>query len=404
MMRLVPTDSVDALVIGGGPGGATAALLLAQAGWSVVLVERKVFPRRKVCGEFVSATNWPLLESLGIAEAFADQAGPPVTRTAILVDKSSAEAALPRPEGNDRPWGRALSREHLDTLILARAAAEGVDVRQPWHCATLTRTRDHYVCGIMSQETRQSIELRAGVVIAAHGSWELGRLVTQPQPAAPRFTDLLAFKAHFRQTALPPGLMPLLSFPDGYGGMVHCDDGLTSLSCCLQRGRFERLPRIGCDQAGDAVFQYVLDACRMLGPIFDGAVREQPWLSAGPIHPGLRPCYRDGIFVVGNAAGEAHPVVAEGISMAVQSAFLLTRRLIPLRWQLRARPVADEVGRSYQMEWRRCFAPRIRAAAAIAHWAMRPCLVRATIPLLRRWPGCLTWGAKMSGKVRLVVR
>ena len=86
----------DALVMGGGPGGATAALLLAEAGWSVVLVERKIFPRRKVCGEYLSATNWPLLEMLGLAEAFAELAGPPVTRTAIFVGGSSVQADLPR--------------------------------------------------------------------------------------------------------------------------------------------------------------------------------------------------------------------------------------------------------------------------------------------------------------------
>ena len=61
-------DRYDALVIGGGPGGATAALLLARAGWSVALVERKTFPRRKVCGEYLSATTLPLLEHLGVAE------------------------------------------------------------------------------------------------------------------------------------------------------------------------------------------------------------------------------------------------------------------------------------------------------------------------------------------------
>ena len=45
----------DALVVGGGPAGATAAILLAQAGWRVAVVEKKPFPRRKVCGEFISA-------------------------------------------------------------------------------------------------------------------------------------------------------------------------------------------------------------------------------------------------------------------------------------------------------------------------------------------------------------
>ncbi len=163
----------DALVMGGGPGGATAALLLAEAGWSVVLVERKVFPRRKVCGEYLSATNWPLLEMLGLAEAFAELAGPPVTRTAIFVGGASVQADLPRPfsragpsrdsSSGDGPWGRALSREHLDSLLLARAASRGVEVRQPWRCAELTRDGDGYVCRIESQETRQSSELRAGL-------------------------------------------------------------------------------------------------------------------------------------------------------------------------------------------------------------------------------------------------
>ena len=403
MMRTTSAETFDALVIGGGPGGATAALLLAQAGWSVVLVERKVFPRRKVCGEYLSATNWPLLEMLGLAEAFADMAGPPVTRTAIFVGGSSVQAELPRPMPRDGPWGRALSREQLDSLVLARAASRGVDVRQPWRCAELTRDGDGYVCRIESQETRQSSELRAGLVIAAHGSWELGPLVTQPQQVATHPHDLLAFKAHFREAALPPGLMPLLSFTDGYGGMVHCDHGQASLSCCLRRGRLERLQRVEGEPAGETVLQHILDSCPVLRPVLNKAIRDEPWLSAGPIRPGLRRCYRDGIFVVGNAAGEAHPVVAEGISMAVQSAWLLTQRLIAARTQLHERRVADEVGRLYEAEWRRCFAPRIRAAAAVAHWAMRPNLVNATIPFLRRWPGLLTWGARLSGKARLVI-
>lgn len=390
----------DALIIGGGPGGATAALLLAEAGWRVVLMERKPFPRRKVCGEYLSATNWPLLRRLGLADIFDHQAGPPVTRTAIFARRSSVYADLPLPNPEDGLWGRALSREHLDTLLVQRAAEKGCDVRQPWRCCQVERDGPAFVAHLESQETHQTATVRSAVVIVAHGSWELGPLATQPHEMSPHPNDLLAFKAHFQTANLATGLMPLLSFADGYGGMVHCDGGRASLSCCIRRKRLKNLERTPGDAAGDTVLQHILESCPVLRPVLDRAVRPDPWLSAGPIRPGLRPCYRDGMFVVGNAAGEAHPVVAEGISMAMQSAWLLATRLIVARKQDLDR---DAIGQAYTQDWRRAFAPRIRAAAAIAHWAMHPQLVAATIPLVRLWPRLLTWGARLSGKATVVV-
>ena len=387
----------DALIIGGGPAGSAAAILLAKAGWQVTIVERKDFPRRKVCGEYLSATNWPLLESLEIAEAFADLAGPPVRETAIFVGDKIARAPLPCPRDPSGLWGRALSREHLDTLLLEQAVGLGVQLRQPARCVRVERAAAGFRCRIESLAGHESDDVPVAVAIAAHGSWDLGDLPTERHPATSRTGDLLAFKAHFHNSALPPGLMPLLSFADGYGGMAHCDGGRVSLSCCIRRGRLEMLSRQEGQSAGDAVLAHILESCPVLRPVLEGAELADSWLSAGPIRPGIRRCYAGGVFVAGNAAGEAHPVVAEGISMALQSAWLLTDRLIA---------DSDErtVARNYARAWRQSFAPRIRAAAAIAHWAMCPRLVAATLPFLQTWPKLLTFGAWLSGKSKLVVQ
>jgi flavin-dependent dehydrogenase len=391
----------DAVVIGGGPGGATAALLLARAGWSVALIERKAVPRRKVCGEYLSATNLPLLERLGLAAEFRDQAGPRVKRVALFAGERTVVAPLPRNGSRPGDWGRALGREHLDLMLVDRARTAGAAVFQPCSVRQLSRSGDDYSCVLDGHQQ----SLRSRVVIAAHGYWEPGALPTQPSPSPARADDLLGFKAHFTDTDLPDDLMPLLAFPGGYGGMVHSDGGRVSLSCCVRRDRLAdlRSRRNGNgspEAAGEAVFDHIRDSCQGVRDALDRARRDGPWLAAGPLRPGIRVRADAGLFAVGNAAGEAHPVVAEGISMAMQSAWLLTERLIARgpsfhRWH--------SVGQDYARAWRRAFGPRLRAASVYAHWAMRPAAVAATVPLLRAFPAILAWGARLSGKAASIV-
>src|ERR1700690_1656614 len=57
----------DVLVIGGGPAGATAAALLAERGYRVVLLEKAHHPRFHI-GESLLPANLPLFERLGVAE------------------------------------------------------------------------------------------------------------------------------------------------------------------------------------------------------------------------------------------------------------------------------------------------------------------------------------------------
>jgi flavin-dependent dehydrogenase len=388
------------VILGGGPGGATAALLLARGGWSVAVVERKAFPRRKVCGEYLSATNLPLLRALGVSDAFHAQAGPDVREVGLFGGTSILRAPLPRPRGD---WGRALGREHLDALLLTAAARAGAEVIQPWSVTGLRSEGEMHVCCAESVPTGATLELRAPVMIAAHGSWEPGALPTQIARQPPRPGDLLGFKAHFHNSDLPAGLMPLLVFPGGYGGMVHTEAGRVSLSCCVRRDRLAAIRGRSSGAAGDAILQFLDSECLGVRRALAGARREGDWLAAGPIRPGVRLRYGRGIFPVGNCAGEAHPAVAEGISMAMQSSWLLTRRLIAWRRAGGVRAYLDVVGDAYAAAWRRNFAGRLYASEALAQWAMRPAAVAGTLPLLHLFPGILPWAARLSGKAKRVV-
>ena len=296
---------LDALIIGGGPAGATAALLLARAGRSVAVLEKSAFPRRKVCGEYVAAPAAAFLRTIGIALR------PEVRRIALWSAGRAIEAPLPA------PYASTLAREDLDSQLLELAARAGAAVFQPLKALALTRTAAGFIC----ETSSTSMEARA--VIAAHGSWEPGRLPTQQRHAAPRPADLLAFKAHFRGVGLSSDTIALAPFAGGYGGVLMLGDGRATYACCLRRDALEALRRPGLS-AGESVWRHALHASAGLRDAFAGARRDGAWLASGPLRAGVRSPYRDGIFAVGNAAGEVHPVVGQGIGLAIQSAQLLS--------------------------------------------------------------------------------
>ncbi|OJU10856.1 MAG: hypothetical protein BGN85_11765 [Alphaproteobacteria bacterium 64-11] len=374
----------DALVVGAGPAGATVARLLAASGWQVALVEASEFPRRKVCGEFISAASLPVLESCGVADRFIGMAGPQVRRVGVFAGRAMLHA-------RDHAFlGQALGREHLDLMLRDAAVAMGARLRQPCELVSVIRDGRGFACTLLAGG--QTMTERARIVIAACGSWSAKGAFRQPRSHAP--SDLLAFKANFTGGRLPDGLMPLLAFPGGYGGLVESDGGRLSLSCCIRRDVLEAARARHGGRAGEAVIAHIRATTQGADAALDGALPAGAVLAAGPIRPGIRPRYHQGIFFTGNSAGEAHPVIAEGISMAIQGSALLAATLIAAGRD----GDLDAAGRRYAGAWRRRFSLRIHAAALFAAGAMHGPSRAASLVLLRQWPGLISWGAGISGK------
>ena len=391
----------DAIIIGAGPAGSSAAILLAQAGWSVALVEKQQFPRRKVCGECIAASNLPIIERLGLGRAFEALAGPELRHVALMHADETVSAALPQFTDPGYRWGRALGREHLDLLLLERAMQLGVHVFQPWRVEAVSGKAGAFTCLIHHLDAKADLQLHAAILIGANGSWEAAPYSTHHEKAPARPSDLFAFKANFINTQLAEGLLPVLAFAGGYGGMVVADHGVTTLACCIRRDRLEAWRKHHPGQsAGEAMESYLKQHCRGVQQALAGAERQGRWLGSGPIKPGIRiPRGGSEVFLIGNAAGEAHPIIGEGISMAMQSAWLLSECLSRERGVLAGDKLHRQVQQEYAQAWHRHFAKRIHIAATFANLAMRPGLGTQIISLLRIWPGLMTYAARWSGKV-----
>jgi 2-polyprenyl-6-methoxyphenol hydroxylase-like FAD-dependent oxidoreductase len=392
--------SFDAVIVGGGPAGSTAAILLAQAGWRVALVEKQRFPRRKVCGECIAASNLPLLEALGVGAAVTAAAGPELRQVALMRGNRIVVADLPPAADGRYRWGRPLGRETLDSLLLEQAHRNGVQVMQPWSVRSVDGGPGEWRCDIRAIDSKEIMTLRAAVAVDAHGSWEA--MPSERTDLSCSGSDLLAFKANFSGSSLKPGLLPVLSFDGGYGGMVLADQGILTVACCVRRDQVMAMRRTAPGgTAGEAVQAMLQRQCTGVQLALQDTSRIGPWLAAGPLAPGIRLHPNDQAFRIGNAAAEAHPIVGEGMSMAFQSAWLLCAHLVgagdrrkdsvDVKWQ-------RAVGQRYAADWHRQFALRLRLASTFAHLAMRPTFASPLLALVRAWPGLLPLGAKWSGK------
>lgn len=372
----------DAIVLGAGPAGATAAFFLARAGLRVAIVERAAFPRRKVCGEFVSATTFPVLDAMGVGMKLRRQGGPPTRRVGFDAGHRSATAPMPLPRGGQE-WGRTVARAILDPTLLEAARGQGVEVWQPWKAVDIRGSHEVTILA----EGREA-RLQAPIVVAAHGSWEPGTLPTQTQTAH-KPGDVLAFKGFFHGATFDDDLMSLCGFPGGYGGAVHRDADTVGLSFCVRRDVLATLRRrYQGMSAWDALFRHVAGHCRAVREAFGEARLEAPAKASGPLRPGVRTLASGGIYRVGNAAGEAHPTIAEGISMAIQSGALLAHCIA----------ADDEPERRYTEAWRAQFAGRVRIAELYARMCMNPALSAAAVRTMAALPTILTAGAALSGK------
>jgi menaquinone-9 beta-reductase len=402
-------NNFDVLIIGAGPAGSSAAILLAGAGWSVALIEKQSFPRRKVCGECIAASNLPLLSALGILTEFERLAGPALRNVAFMRGAHTVVTELPPATGSSFAWGRALGRETLDTLLIEKARKVGAQIFQPWSLNSVRGGPGAWRCELKAAGLQAKATLCAPIVIDAHGSWESLPSSRDEGRRVHRATDLLAFKANFASASLDDGLLPVLSFDGGYGGMVVADGRAMTLACCVRRDRLEAVRHTAPGlSAGEAIEATLIRECAGVHETLSMATRAEPWIAAGPLHPSTRVHNDDGFFRIGNAAGEAHPIIGEGMSMALQSAWLLCAELLGTQCEERSHTVGDatwqySARRRYARQWHRRFSPRMRLASLFAHASMHAPTADALLMLFKAWPGLLPLGAAWGGKTRCAV-
>jgi menaquinone-9 beta-reductase len=115
----------DIIVVGSGPAGSIAALILARAGKRVALLDKARFPRPKVCGDCINPGCWPIWERNGLAEKFAALPHHPIAGISLELNRKTifTKNFVPGERGE-----RAIERALLDDWLCLEAEAAGAEL------------------------------------------------------------------------------------------------------------------------------------------------------------------------------------------------------------------------------------------------------------------------------------
>jgi menaquinone-9 beta-reductase len=374
----------DVVVVGAGPAGSACGYWLADAGWDVVVVEKKQFPREKTCGDGLTPRGVRQLADMGLEDALAGSHR--YTGLRAYGFGRSIEMRWPQ-HPNFPDYGYTITRHDLDGLVAARAEAagatllQGTEVVAPVVDDSVAPTQPlPTLSGVTvkekGSETARAIKGRY-VVVADGSNSRIGRVL-----GTTRRRELplgMALRGYYRSDRHDDQFIEShLDIRDaegnavpGYGWIFPMGDGRVNVGVGLlsseQRWKGLNTTHLMDAFVGYAPVSWGLSPETSCGPPTGGKL--PMGLSVGPRAGG-------NVLIAGDASGAINPFNGEGIAYAYE-----TGRLAASALGHALTGEGTEALLDYERELNAAYGPYYKVARAFVHMISHPEAMRLCVSL-----------------------
>lgn len=307
----------DVIIVGAGPAGSATGYFLARKGLRVLLLDKAIFPRPKICGDGLTPRALGVLRQMGLADRL-DRMGFTINGIDIVGPRGST-IRMGIPAKGDLP-GRLLTvpRLELDAAIQARAQAAGAEFAGQVRVTDVSRTATGVV--VHGQHNGQSFQAAAPLAVIATGAdvGLLKRLAILPRAPA----MLLAARTYFEGVTGLGDRMQVhfdgVPLP-GYGWIFPISDTVANVGLgfwphtLFRRSKPRTAPAAFEGFVHTRLLRTALGEARAVEPVKGYPIR---------IDFPTAPTYSDRILLVGEAIGLVNPLTGEGIDFALENALI----------------------------------------------------------------------------------
>lgn len=299
----------DVVVIGAGPAGCLAARELSRLGRRVLLLERKAFPRYKVCGACLSHAAVEQLKDVGLADEIEQLNGQVLNE--VRFQHGGRGLTLPVPAG------LAVTRSRLDEALAKAAIAAGAIFWQQTKglirpCDPEANSRKVDLESPLARPT----SVTARVILCADG---LARTSLQHLPefesrVAPSSRVGMGLTLPDESTHYPPGRICLAVERDGYVGVVRTEKNDLNLAAALSP-----------DALHDGPATVVAAILSRAGYSVPNALSSHGWQGTVPLTRSSVAVAGQRVLLLGDSTGYVEPFTGEGMAWAIQAGMAAAR-------------------------------------------------------------------------------
>ena len=311
--RKTADQQFDAVVIGGGPAGACAAITLADAGKSVLILERERFPRFRIGESFLPKTL-ELLQEFGIEERM--RALPHWEKKGIAIGFGDGRRALTPIAFSDMMHGARfdafnIRRSSFDQMLLDVAQERGTEVIQGTGLSSIESLSSGDVRIRLDDDT----PVRAHTLIDASGQAAVVGRKLKTRRIMEQFRNVAYFE-HFenveRNSGEQENYASVIMCREGWFWLIPLDEKTTSVGAVLDENIARRI-----DVPANRRLRWCIDNCPLVAQAMSQAQGPETNQVTSDFSYTCSPYAGPGYFLVGDAAAFVDPVWSTGATLGM---------------------------------------------------------------------------------------
>ncbi|HBK89830.1 MAG: NAD(P)/FAD-dependent oxidoreductase [Cyclobacteriaceae bacterium] len=334
---------VKIVIVGGGLAGLISSIHLARIGIKAYVIEKKMYPFHRVCGEYISNEVVPYLDDLG---CYPHELRPSQINRFELTSVNGRSASMPLDLG-----GFGVSRYAFDQYLYQKAQSLGVRFCTGSEVESIVYNRNTFTVRTSQQEHE------ADIVIGAFG--KRSRLDGYLKRGFfGRRSPYVGVKYHIRLSGFADDLIALHNFKNGYCGISQVEDGRINLCYLTHRDNVKKYGNVR-DMETQVLYQNPF-----LQQIFSTAtfLFEKPEV-INEISFETKSPVAHHILMAGDAAGMITPLCGNGMALAIHGAKVLSEHVI--RYVEDKSYDRDQLEQDYTSAWNSLFSRRLWAGRQI---------------------------------------